>query len=273
MKQIDPSEINIIDYISGEMNEEEMKQFELQLENNPLLKARIEDMRAVQQQLGVWKNEDINIPAFEPSAFVETVEQPLPHANSRRLKLPNWLKYAAAIVGFTVLLQLIGLEINKNGNTLMLSFGEPNTETISSGQIDAIVARAIDKYAEDQNRQFVAFKDQVNSDLSGLSASIDEVSSNNKVNLAEMENMFNKNMDGQYVRLESMFKAIEDNQRQELEDSFTGLVEYIENKRRNDQYKIQNAFSEIATAIDDHQFRTNALLTSMTDEAPVLKSY
>ena len=55
MKNIDPSEINIINYLSGEMSAEELKQFELQLGENPLLKTQVEEMKEVQDSLGIWQ--------------------------------------------------------------------------------------------------------------------------------------------------------------------------------------------------------------------------
>ena len=38
-------------------------------------------------------------------------------------------------------------------------------------------------------------------------------------------------------------------------------------------HKIQNAFSEIATAINNQQYQTDALLTSISEKDQSLKSY
>jgi len=273
MKHIDPSEINIINYLSGEMNNEEMKQFELQLEENQLLKTQVEEMREVQNNIGIWRDGDIDIPTFEPTKAKSHAFHKSHNLGFGKIRFTNWMKYAAAFIGFVLMFQILGLEVNRNGNTLMLSFGEPNSEYMDASDVDVLVDRAISKYASDQNAKMAVFENQLNSELATLSSAVNDMNSKNEFNRSQLESLFNHNMDGQYVRLESMIRGIEDNQRQELEDSFTGFMEYIENKRIKDQYKIQNAFSEIATAINDQQFQTNALLTSMTEEEPVLKSY
>jgi len=273
MKHIDPSEINIINYLTGEMTNEELKQFELQLDENQLLRAQVEEMKITQSNLEVWKNEDIDIPNFKPLDTRNQNLQSKGESQSKKIHLPNWMKYAAAFLGFVMLMQVSGFKVNHDGNTLLLSFGEPKTESLNVNNVDEIVANAIDKFAKAQNSQLVEFKNQMNADLNNITSAVNNITVKNQLNQAQLETMFSRNMDNQYVSLESMIKGIEDNQRQELEDSFTGFVEYIDNKRINDQYKIQNAFSEIATAINNQQYQTNALLTSISDEDPGLKSY
>ena len=127
MKQIDPSEINIINYLSGEMSADELNQFEIQLEGNQLLKAQVEEMRIVQKQIGLWQDSDIEIPPLE-ALHEGNIELPRESGTGiRRIHLPNWARYAAVFLGFVMLLQISGFKVNHNGNTLMLSFGEPNT--------------------------------------------------------------------------------------------------------------------------------------------------
>ncbi len=275
MKHIEPSEINIINYLSGEMSKEDLKQFELQLQENQLLRTQIEEMRLTQEQIGVWGDDNIQIPAFEPLNTANTANAVLDEnkTGNRRFLLPNWLKYAAAFIGFALLMQIMGFKVNHNGNTLMLSFGEPTSNGLNAQDVDDIVATAISTYAKDQNNQLAILKNQLNTDLANITAAVDNISVKHDANLSQLENMVGRNMDGQYVRLESMIRGIEDNQRQELEDSVTGFMEYMESKRIKDQYKIQNAFSEIATAINNQHNQTNALLTSLSDEDPGLKSY
>jgi len=273
MKHIEPSEINIINYLSGEMNTEELKQFELQLEENQLLKAQVDEMRMAQEQLGVWNDDNIQIPAFEPLNTESRSEVQVNNSIHKKFSLPNWLKYAAAFIGFALLMQIMGFKVNHSGNTLMLSFGEPAGKSLNAQDVDDIVAKAISSYAKDQNQQLATIKNQLDSDLANITAAVDNISVKHDANLSQLENMVGRNMDGQYVRLESMIRGIEDNQRQELEDSVTGFMEYMESKRIKDQYKIQNAFSEIATAINNQHNQTNALLTSLSDEDPGLKSY
>lgn len=272
MKQIDPSEIKIITYLTGEMSAQEAGLFEKEIGQNQLLSAQVEEMRLVQQTLGNWRNSDIDIPDFGASRRTDFDMEPR-QSSLRTMKMPQWLKYAAAVVGFACLMHLVGFEVNKNGNTLMLSFGSPDAEMVKPSDIDAVVAKALDNYASKQNSHLAAFEEHMNSELSAISQKVDHMSNKNSVDLSALEGLFNQNMDGQYVRLESMIRSIEDNQRQEIEDSFTGFVEYIDNKRARDQFKIQNAFNEIATAINNQQNQTNALLTSISVEDTGLKSY
>ncbi|MDF1694331.1 MAG: hypothetical protein P1U56_00775 [Saprospiraceae bacterium] len=275
MKSIDPSEMNIIDYLSGEMTAEESKRFEQQLDDNPLLKQQVEDMRLVKGQLKVWGDKEIPLPEFEPnvedSAIGESKANFGIHStgNQKRIPFPSWLKYAASFVGFILFLQFSGLKLTQQNNTLMLSFGEPVIENLNKQTVDDIVNKAIENYASKQNSQLAAFKNQMNSDLMKINTAVTQIGNQNESNIATLENVFNQSLDQQYT----MIKSIEDNQRQELEHSFTGMMEFVENNRLQDQYKIQNAFSDIATAINNQQYQTNALLTSITEEKPGLKSY
>ena len=279
MKNIDPSEINIINYLSGEMSAEELKQFELQLGENPLLKTQVEEMKEVQDSLGIWRNEDIQVPIIE-TGWQDNILPPESKTldNVKRGKIvkysiPNWAKYAASFLGFVLLLQITGLKIIQNGNALMLSFGEPDIESLNGGDVDAIVAKALETYAASQDNQLAEFKHQVNTDLGELNNAFQNFAVSNESNISQLKHSFNNNIDKQYAGLKSMIKETEDNQRQELEDSFTGYVQYVENKRDSDQLKIQNAFNEIATAMNNQQYQTNALLTSFSGEDPGLKSY
>jgi hypothetical protein len=155
----------------------------------------------------------------------------------------------------------------------MVSLGDPTPQHLDTQTLDAVVAKAIDRYAKEQGNDLNDFKNQIDSKFSNLAVAVDNIASTHKTNLSNFENAFNRNMNGQYVKLESMIKSIEHSQRQDLEDSFTGLVEYIEDKRIKDQNKIQNAFNEIATAINNQQYQTNALLTSISEEDSGLRSY
>jgi len=273
MKHIDPSEINIINYLSGEMSTEELNQFEIQLEGNQLLKAQVDELKIAQKQMGLWKDEDIEIPSFESLNTIPDKVNQEPVLRSKRIHLPSWVKYVAIFLGFVMFMQIAGFKVNHDGNTLLLSLGEPNTESLNAQDVDAIVAKAIDKYASEQNSHLNALQNHMESELSEITFAVNNISQNNSASLTQLENLFSRNMDEQYVSLESMIRGIEDNQRQEIEDSFTGLVEYIENKRIKDQYKIQNAFSEIATAINNQQYQTDALLTSISEQDQSLKSY
>ncbi len=273
MKHIDPSEINIINYLAGEMTNEELKQFRHQLRENQLLRTQVEEMEKIRNQMRLWKDEDIRIPTFESLTSTPNTRRTNSTSNIRKLQFPNWVKYAAVFLGFVLLSQITGFQVSQNDNTLMLSFGAPNMENPDVHDIDVIVAKAIDKYAKEQSNDLSTFKNQIDTDLSTIAAAVEKIAVKHETNLEQLEGIFNQNMDGQYVRLESMIRNIEDNQRQDLEDSFTGFVEFIENKRAKDQYKIQNAFSEIATAINNQQYQTNALLTSISEDDPGLKSY
>ena len=279
MKHIDPTEINIINYLTGEMSKEAMESFENQLENNLLLNERVEAMKIVQGQLGHWKDEDIEILEMGELGEIGKIGEiggleKEDESTKGWTGLPSWMKYAAMIVGLGLLLQIFGLKVNHEGNALVLSFGEPEMESLDEKDVDQIVASALDKYATQQHQQMNEFKDQMSSEVSKLSVSVEHLSEENKASLAKVAGNFNRNLDVRLGTLESMIQGVEDNQRQDLEDSFTGLLEFIDNRRLQDQYKIQNAFSEVATAINNQQYKTDALLTSISaDTESGLKSY
>ena len=266
MKSIDPSEIRVIEYLSGEMTREEVVQFEKDLKENPLLEQQLDELRATKSQLQLWGNEDIPIPDFHPGktqngggSSIQSI------SGKRRFPFPQWVKYAASFLGFVLLLNVLGVKLTHKENTLMLSFGDPAIDNVDQRTVDEIVNKALDNYSKSQLSQFATFKSQ----LDDLNTAVNSIALDNKSNIHTLEGAFNRSLDQQYM----MIKSIEDNQRQDLEDSFTGLIEYVENNRIQDQYKIQNAFSEIATAINNQQSQTNALLTSISDEKPGLKSY
>ena len=278
MNNIDPSELNIINYLFGEMSEEEKRKFEKELETNKELKAKLEELKHVQADLGTWSNEDIEIPEFHPAASHSSLSasgkgEPSLKAKMVKMISNSWMKYAAVFLGLLVFLQFTGLQISQQGNALMLSFGAPQTGELNSQDVDAIVTHAIAKYAQSQQNDFVSFKQEVNSNFDAINTAFLNLTEENQQNVGKLQNIFDNNLDQQYVSLQTMINEIEDNQRQELEDSFTGIVEFIENNRQKDQFKIQNAFSELATAINNQQYQTNALLTSISTEDTSLKSY
>ena len=62
MKRLD---IQIIDYVSGEMDDLDRIAFEQLLESDPSIKSRVEEMQSTQSALGSWNDEVIDIPHFE----------------------------------------------------------------------------------------------------------------------------------------------------------------------------------------------------------------
>ena len=278
MKNIDPSEINIINYLTGEMSAEEIIQFEKQLNKNELMQSQIEEMKKIQSQMGVWDNQDIEVPDYNDLMSPSTIKgdgigQPLNMKGRSRFSIPLWARYAAVFLGFVLFLQIIGLEVSQKGNALMVSFGEPELEHLDESDVDRIVAKALDNYTQNQSRDFVNFKNQVNSNLGQLSNSVNQIAASNKMDIHQLKNFLDRNLEDQYANIQLTIKDNDNTQRQEMEDSFTSLVEYLDNNRVKDQLKIQNAFSDIATAINNQNYQTNALLTSISSEDTGLKSY
>jgi len=273
MKQNNASEENIINYITGEMNEADARKFESRIHSETNLKAKVEEMQSTLDELRIWSDAEISIPPVEKWDIHSSAGKHGLVGSERKLHLPGWMRYAAAFLGFAILWQISGLRLTHQSNTLMLSVGDPELGVLKNTDVDALVEEAIADYALQQNQVLEQFKNDMSQNLSEITVKVDRIDMENQLTVTQLEDIFNRNLDKQYVNLESMIKGIEDMQRQELEDSFTGLVEYIENKRVKDQFKIQNAFNEIATAINNQQNQTSALLSSISEEPPILKSY
>ena len=266
MKRLD---IQIIDYISGEMGDLDRISFEQLMESDPSIKAQVEEMQTTQSTLGSWNDELINVPHFE-LPLLEDTQKETKIVQMRTIS--PWIKYAASAAAVVGLLWISGLQMNTSDNAMTLSFGTPSLPTDNMDErIDLAVSKALEKYSANQSAQLAQFSNQLGSEIGAIKTSVNAVSTNWKNEKSAVQVMMDNLSTQQFAKLETIINQYQLNQGAKLDASFADLMEYIDDKRLDDLNQIQGAFTEIVAAIDEQQERTDEIFQGLVQ--PVATNY
>ena len=265
MKRLD---IQIIDYISGEMEDLDRIAFEQLMESDSSIKAQVEEMQSTQSTLGTWTDETIDIPQFQ-IADSNGIAKETKVVQLRRIS--PWMKYAASAAVVIGVLWMSGLQINTSGNAMTLSFGNPEMNTKIDEKIEMAVNNALEKYSAQQSNQLAKFRNDIGSDINEMQASVQQVSNSWKNEKSAVQVMMKNLSSQQYVKFEEIINEYQTNQGARMDQSFADLMEYIDDKRIDDLFQIQGAFTEIVAAIDEQQERTDEIFQGLVQ--PVATNY
>ncbi|MBT8218456.1 MAG: hypothetical protein KJP00_01440 [Bacteroidia bacterium] len=263
-------EKEIIEYISGEMHPSFVEKFETKMQDDPELKAQVSALQGTQNHLNEWTADEIEVPPFENQ---DVDEGPDVRKGAAVVHLPNWIKYAAAAIILLGISWLSGLQVNRVGNTLAFSFGDPEVMTDIDTKIEGIVAKAVQNQMKDYQSQFTTYQDNIDQSLQNINTGLASLTGQYRLENNRLKSNMQSESNAQYARLEQMIRSIENEQRQDIEGSITALVQYWDQQRSTDLFKIENAFNEVAAAINNQQDRTDAIFSSLTDPVAVTTNY
>lgn len=264
MKRLD---IQIIDYISGEMNDLDRIAFEQLMESDPSIKSQVQEMQSTQSDLASWDDKMIDVPDFEvpqlevPSNKIKTLPP-------RRIS--PWLKYAASAAAIISLLWVSGLQINTSSNGITLSIGVPTSPADNIDErIDQAVSNALEKYSKNQTAQLAQISNQIGSEIESVKTSINTASGNWKSENSTIQNMMNSLSEKQFARLKNIVNENQLAQHDKMDAYFADLMEYIDDKRIDDLQEIQGAFTEIVATIEEQQQRTDEIFQGLVQPVAV----
>ena len=255
MRELSSRQLKIVEYLSGEMSDEQLISFESEMEKDDGLKAEVDQLKRTSMRLDDWPDETVSVPSLqEISPGTSKVFQ------LKELVIPSWAKVAAALFVLPLMLWLLNLQLSIENNAVTLSFGPTQTHNI------------------EEPVQHKAFHDEDSQgELANLSKLSDSLANKQKEMLDQWANEYSDNIEkllkrhesNQIDKVEDMIARLEDQNSEELAQMFTSILNSLETQRQEDLGKIELAFLQIADALNRQQFETEELLANIFYNSPI----
>lgn len=260
-------EAKIIDYLYGELPQEEIKEVENILKENPELKLEMEGMQATRSALGVLEDKEMIAPTF----VFDKRTQSISFFQSDAFR---WVASIAA--GLTILLisaAVLKFNISNTEQGMQIGFGElaplPDKE-MSKENVKAWMAEVMDDYEATTDQKIAAVQTQLTS----------EMESQDQKNMALMSGMMKKHAAGtgqlmqQYVAqlndenkeiIQNFFTVSSEKQKKYVKTVMADFNEFYQNQRNYDMKLIETSLSKIQNNQDVKQLEQDQLLASLYD--------
>lgn len=260
-------EAKIIDYLYGELPDEESKQIENLLKENPELKMEMEGMQATRQALDVLEDKEIIPPTFVFNNKGETI-------SFFQSSAFRWVSSIAA--GLTLLLisaAVLNLNMTRTEEGLQIGFGEltplPNEE-LNRENVKAWMAEAMDEYESSTDQKIAAVQTQLTS----------EMENQDQKNIALMTSMMKNHASGTNQLMQEYVAQLNDENKEIIQNFFTvsnekqkkyvktvmaDFNEFYQNQRNYDMRLIETSLNKIQNNQDVKQLEQDQLLASLYD--------
>lgn len=259
-------EAKIIDYLYGELPEEEVKALEKELESNPSLDAEMKGMQATRQALGKLEDKEMIAPTF---VFDRNNSISFFQSDAFR-----WVSSIAA--GLTLLLisaALLNFNISNSAQGLQVGFGELAPiadEELNKANVKAWMAEVMSDYESSTDKKIAAVQTQLST----------EMQDQDQKNIALMSSMMKKHATGtgqlmqQYVAqlndenkeiIQNFFTVSSEKQKKYVKTVMADFNEFYQNQRNYDMRLIETSLNKIQNNQDVKQLEQDQLLASLYD--------
>lgn len=260
-------EAKIIDYLYGELPDEEKKEFEHQLNENPELKSELEGLQASRQALSSLEDKEVIAPTYIFNEGGQTI-------SFFQSSAFRWIGSIAA--GLTLLLvsaALLNLNVVNSSRGLQIGFGDMQSlpdEELNKENVKAWMAEVMDDYESSTDQKIAAMQTQLTS----------EMESQDQKNMALMSNMMQQHAAGtgqlmqQYVAqlnddnkeiIQNFFTVSSEKQKRYVKTVLADFNEFYQNQRNYDMKLIETSLSQIQNTQDVKQLEQDQLLASLYD--------
>lgn len=260
-------EAKIIDYLYGELPEEESKQIEILLNENPALKLEMEGLQATRHALDVLEDKEVIPPTFVFNQKKESIS--FFQSNAFR-----WVGSIAA--GLTILLvsaAVLKFNVSNTNQGLQIGFGTlaplPDAD-LNKENVKAWMAEAMNELETSTDEKIAAVQTQLTS----------EMESQDQKNIALMTGMMKSHASGtnqlmqQYVAqlndenkeiIQNFFTVSTEKQKKYVKTVMADFNEFYQNQRNYDMRLIETSLSKIQNNQDVKQLEQDQLLASLYD--------
>ena len=255
-------EDTIIRYLTNEMTQEEIIQFEEQLEKDPVLREEIRELQATQQVLQSWPETNFEVP---PLAELHPENKP-GLSRLRAVGVPRWMSYAAAVLLLLGFAWLSDLQIAQKDNSLILSFGPAGqAPPYSTEQVAQIVDQAIAKYA-DHSKEEKSKEEELDQRFAKLEQTVtSRLASLYKKDLNEIRQHLSDHERKQLLATEELVRGLQFEQRVLLQEAIVAVLDRIEQQRLEDRIGLENAFEQITTLLTEIQNEGTTVVDGLTE--------
>jgi len=250
------TEEKLIDYLYGEMSQDESIQFQVALEQSPKWQRELDEMKELHNKLSTVQDE-------RPPQQIIIKE----HIQKKLINL-RWLRplgvVAAGIALFMVLGNIFGIQIDKYDGGMSISFNPsaatPQELNLNNEEIQSLVNQILDQRDHQWSQQLVDWQEDLKIEVRNQEESIDAVAT-------QVKNI-NKRPNTNFVTLSEMNQVMQKQRREDQDDyekMVANLFEYLSLSRDKDLQMIQQGFEDIKQYINLSELERNQILASYQD--------
>lgn len=260
-------EAKIIDYLYGELPEEEIKAVEKVLADNPELKAEMDGMLATRSALGKLEDKEMIPPTF----VFDSKHKSISFFQSSAFR---WVGSIAA--GLTLLLisaALLKFNISNTAQGMQIGFGESAPipdEQLNKENVKAWMSEVMKDYENTTDEKIAAVQTQLSN----------EMISQDQKNMALMSSMMKKHAEGtgqlmqQYVAqlndenkeiIQNFFTVSSEKQKKYVKTVMADFNQFYQKQRNYDLKLIETSLNNIQNNQDVKQLEQDQLLASLYD--------
>jgi len=262
-------ESKIIDFLYGEMSEEETLEFQKLIDQNPNLKSKVDEVSGVKSVMRSVPDEEVFVPSF----VLNNTEKV---SNSYWLSQPvRWVSSIAA--GLTLILvfaYLMELRVSNNEQGLMIGFGIQPVDQVEKGEsltkeeIQSWMSEVLESYDGQNDLKLERFASHVNDELKRQNASnekaINELSKKytgetNQLMKAYVDQVGNDNKE----LIENFFKVSTETQQQYVKSVMADFNKFYQRQREYDLQVMEASMDLMNNKHEVQQIEQNTLLANL----------
>ncbi|MFY0627302.1 MAG: hypothetical protein JXR07_13460 [Reichenbachiella sp.] len=257
----------IIDYLYGEMSDEEKLAFEKELKSNEGLKKKLESVSGVSEILGRLEDKEVVPPSFvfgNDKGSIESFWQSNPF---------RWVSSIAA--GLTILLiagSLLRFNISRNEEGLQISFGgQKNIQNeLNKDDVQAWMNEALTKYDANTNNKIENLETKLTQKIDKQDdeyfTSMQEMLVRNSTETDQlMRSYISQVSDDNKKMIENFFVVSNDTQQKYMQSVLADFNEFYQNQRSYDLKVIETSIGLMKNNYDVQQLEQDNLLAGLYD--------
>jgi len=233
--------MKLIDYLYGEMNQDERATFEQQLAGNEELRDELASLQAARKFARM--DQDV-----APAGLVHILPRSQAPARTWNLK---WLAWAASFLVLLVAGKLLDVRVVAQEGQFAIQYGEisspPPVEDVRT-----IVQDELKREHEYLQTQLASFSERLDDQFQSQpnkDENYRELETQLAVYTKQITSLKTELRNDQAERHNSLLERLHQNQRDHSTELMQGMVRYVENQRRQDLELINQGFNNLSMAV------------------------
>ncbi|MGL1886860.1 MAG: hypothetical protein OCD76_10120 [Reichenbachiella sp.] len=261
------NEATIMDYLFEEMSKEDSAKFELQLEEDNVLKKEVEEMKMSQLFLQSMNDKEVVIPSF---VFNEPVQRQISFFESAPFR---WVSTVAAGLIFILLSGYFsGFKFTQNELGLTIGFGDQlavqQESQLTKNDVQSWMKEVLNDYDDNNELKLQQLVDQVDTKIENQkSFNRKEMNLLAKKYSAQTDVMMqayvNQVSDGNKEMIENFFTVSNETQQQYVKSVLSDFNEFYQKQRNYDLQVIQTSMDMMQNSYDVQQLEQSTLLANL----------
>jgi len=260
----------IIDFLYGEMSQEEKTTFQKELISNPALKQQLDEVAGVHDFLSIVTDKEIVPPSF---VFGDEKPVSIPFVQSNPFR---WVSSIAA--GLTILLisaYLLQFNVTKNEKGLLIGFGEIQpqpiaSQTVSKEEIQTLMTEVLATYDASTKEKIINLESKLSEkiDLQKQKnfAELQTIVANYSSDTDQLMRSYVSQMSDQNKKMiENYYAVSNDTQKKYMQSVLADFNNFYQNQRNYDLTVIESSIDLMKNNYDVQQLEQSNLLANLYD--------